>query len=136
MNVVLTWRHRMKETWTLVIDLEEPPHTIIALYGRRMRIEKSFRDTKSQRWGFRFRHVRPISCERCERQMLVLMLVYLFLMAFGAQAEREGRHRRLMANTVRHRTLSWFTVGRVSIRDYLRSQASSGHLLRPLRVQS
>src|SRR2546428_6214295 len=29
-NVVLTWRRRMKESWTLVTDLEEPPHTIIA----------------------------------------------------------------------------------------------------------
>jgi len=90
-NVVLTWRRRMKESWTLATDLEEPPHTIIALHGRRMQIEESFRDTKSVRWGFRFRHVRLSTCERYERLMMVLVLAYLFLMAVGAQAEREGR---------------------------------------------
>ena len=134
-NVVLTWRRRMKESWTLVTDLEEPPHAIIAFYGRRMQIEESFRDTKSVRWGFRFRHVRLSTCERYERLMMVLVLAYLFLMAVGAQAERDGQHRRLMANTVRYRTLSWFTVGRACLRDYLASLATCVRLLRPTLVQ-
>lgn len=134
-NVVLTWRRRMKEAWTLVTDLDDPPHTIITYYGRRMQIEESFRDTKSVRWGFRFRHVRLSTCERYERLLMVLMLAYLFLMAVGAQAERDGRHRRLMANTVRHRTLSWFTVGRVCIRDYLATLATCVRFLRPSLAQ-
>ena len=102
------------------------------LYGRRMQIEESFRDTKSVRWGFRFRHVRLSSCERYERLMMVLVLAYLFLMAVGAQAERDGQHRRLMANTVRSRTLRWFTVGRACIRDSL---ATCVRFLRPALVQ-
>jgi DDE family transposase len=134
-NVVLTWRRRMKESWSLVTDLEEPPQRIIALYGRRMQIEETFRDTKSVRWGFRFRHVRLSTCERYERLMMVLMLAYLFLMAVGAQAERDGRHRCLMANTARRRTLSWFTVGRACLRDYLRTLSTCVRFLRPLLVQ-
>jgi hypothetical protein len=123
-NLVLTWRHRMKEPWLLATDLEERPAEIIGYYGSRMQIEESFRDAKSIRWGFRLRHVRLSTCERYQRLMMVVGLAYLFLMAAGAQAERDKRHRRLMANTSRKRTLSWLTVGRHLIRTYRRRLAS------------
>ena len=59
------------------------------------------------------------TCERYERLMMVLVLACLFL----------------MANTVRHGTLSWFTVGRACIRDYLPSLAACVRFLRPALLQ-
>jgi hypothetical protein len=130
-NMVLTWRHRMKEPWLLATDLEDPSGQIIGYYGRRMQIEESFRDAKSIRWGFKLRHVRMSTCERFQRLMMVVALAYLFLMAVGAQAEREKRHRHLMANTARNRTLSWLTLGRQTIKSYRRRLASCIRALQP-----
>jgi hypothetical protein len=123
-NMVLTWRHKMKEPWLLATDLEGRPSDVIGCYGRRMQIEESFRDTKSVRWGFKLRHVRISTSERFQRLMMVVGLAYLFLMAAGAEAERHKQHRRLMANTVSKRALSWLTVGRLTIRLYRRRLAS------------
>lgn len=135
-QLVLTWRQRMKEPWYLATDLDLPPQQVIALYGRRMQIEESFRDLKSIRWGFKLRQVRLHDCERWERLLLVVGLATLLLMAVGAQAERDRRHHRFMANTVRRRrTLSWFTMGRACIRDYLPALARCVRLLRPCLVQ-
>jgi hypothetical protein len=135
-NLVLTWRHRMQERWVLVTDLGDPPRQIIAYYGRRMQIEETFRDTKSVRWGFHFRHVRLHNTGRYERLMMVLGLAYLFLMAVGAQAERQRLHRRIMANTSRRRTLSLLTVGRAFIRDYGPRLGTCIDFFRPLLVQA
>jgi hypothetical protein len=135
-NLVLTWRQRMKERWVLVTDLNDPPRQIIADYGRRMQIEETFRDTKSVRWGFHFRHVRLSQSGRYERLMMVLGLAYLFLMAVGAQAERQRLHRRMMANTSRRRTLSLLTVGQAYIRQYGQRLANCVDFFRPLLVQA
>jgi len=40
-----------------------------------------------------------------------------------------------MANTARRRTLSWSTLGRAWIRDYLPALAGCVRLLRPVLVQ-
>lgn len=117
-NLVLTRGWLMKEPWFLATDLADRPREIIALYGRRMQIEESFRDAKSVRWGFKLRHVRLGSCLRWEHLMMVVALAYLFLMGVGAQAEKHGKHRALMANTSKKRTLSWLTLGRACIEQY------------------
>lgn len=133
---MLTWRQRMKERWVLVTDLNNPPRQIIAYYGRRMQIEETFRDTKSVRWGFHFRHVRLSPSGRYERLMMVLGLANLFLMAVGAQAERRRLHRRRMANTSRRRTLSLLTVGQAYIRQYGQRLANCVDFFRPLLIQT
>lgn len=133
-HLVLTWRRRMKEPWFLATDLDLPAAQVIALYGRRMEIEESFRDTKSVRWGFKLRHVRLGACARYERLMMVLALATLFLASVGARAERDRQHRRRMANTSRRRTLSWLTLGRMCWEEYARSLTSCVRLLRPALV--
>lgn len=133
-HLVLTWRRRMKEPWLLVTDLELPATQVISLYGRRMQIEESFRDVKSVRWGFKLRHVRLTQCRRYERLMMILALATLLLVAVGARAERDLRHRRWMANTSRRRTLSWLTLGQMCWEDYRRRLTSCVRLLRPAVV--
>lgn len=131
-NLVLTWQWKMKEAWYLVSDLELTGREIIDLYGKRMQIEESFRDAKSVRWGFRLRHVRLGSPVRWERMMMVVALAYLFLLGVGAHAERHRRHRQLMANTSRRRTLSWLTVGRALFEEYATRLAGCLRSLRPM----
>lgn len=133
-QLVLTWRRRMKEPWYLATDLDLPAAQVIGLYGRRMQIEESFRDVKSVRWGFKLRHVRLSQCRRYERLMMVLALATLFLVSVGARAERDRQHRRWMANTSRGRTLSWLTLGRMCWEEYLRRLSSCVRLLRPAVV--
>jgi hypothetical protein len=135
-NLVLTWRRRMKEAWFLATDLTLPPREVIALYGYRMQIEEAFRDAKSVRWGFRLRHVCLRDCGRWERLLMVLGVAYLFLLAVGAEAESRREHRRLQANTVRKRTLSWLTVGRARFRDHAHHLARCVRSLQSYTVEA
>jgi len=135
-NLVLTWQRRMKVAWLLAADLAVPPREVIALYGYRRQIEKMFRDAKSLRWGLRLRHVCLRDCGRWERLLIALGVAYLFLLVAGAEAESRREHRRLQANTVRKRTLSWLTVGRARFREHVHHLARCVRSLQWFTVQA
>ncbi len=99
-----------------------------------MQIEESFRDVQSVPWGFKLRHVGLSQCRLYERLMMVLALATLFLVSVGAQAERDLRHRRWMANTSRRRALSGLMVGQTCWEEYGKRLARCVRLLRPAVV--
>jgi hypothetical protein len=134
LGAILGWTER-EVKWFLATDLSAPPRDVSALYGYRMQIEESFRDVKSLRWGFRLRHLHLGDCGRWERLLMVLGVAYLFLLAVGAEAEARREHRRLQANTVRKRTLSWLTVGRARFRGHADHLAQCVRSLQGLTVQ-
>lgn len=103
---------RQKEPWFLATNVkDEPLSKIIAWYGRRMEVEEFFKDLKNERDGFKLRGLKLSSPGRYSRLFLLMAYAYFLLSVIGLWAEREGLHRRLMANTEKRRTLAPFRVG-------------------------
>ena len=103
--------------WFLATNLAEiSPKKILAVYATRMQIEETFRDTKSVRFGWSFRHARTQSAQRYAVLLLLAALAGFVLTVIGLAAERKRLHLRFQANTIRHRrVLSLFQLGTLII---------------------
>jgi hypothetical protein len=67
-------QQRGREPWLLATSLTSPMAQIIAVYGKRMQIEESFRDLKCDRFGCAFEHSQTRKPERIATLLLLLAL--------------------------------------------------------------
>ena len=112
---------REREPWLLVTSLSSSDaraRRVVAMYARRMQIEESFRDLKSERYGLGF----EVSCSRDTQRIAVLlmiaMLALLVAWIVGTCIEQAQLQRRYQANTERRRrVLSVIYLGRRGLRD-------------------
>jgi len=108
---------RNKAPWILATNLAHPAaRKIVAIYATRMQIEETFRDTKSIRFGWSFRHARTHSAQRYAVMLLLAALAGFVLTIIGVAAESNQLHLGFQANTIRHRrVLSLFQLGKLII---------------------
>lgn len=111
-TAVATWQRCQKEPWYLVTNLERRPTEAISLYGKRFRIEESFRDKKEMRFGLKLNALSLKSAERFDRMLLLIVLSYIIWLAVGEWAVQTGRYRDIQTNSTVRRTLSIFRLGR------------------------
>jgi hypothetical protein len=110
--VVLVHAKRMKEAWCLATSRADLPATqITKLYGRRFRIEETFRDTKDIHFGMGLSATHIGDTARRDRLLFLAALAHVLLTLLGAAGEHAGLDRHLKSNTVKHRTLSLYNQG-------------------------
>jgi hypothetical protein len=104
-----------KEPWLLATSIEDKTaHEIAELYGRRMQIEETFRDTKSRRFGWALETARTKKASRTDVMLLVAALASLLVLMVGIAAEGARLHLAFQANTIRRRrVLALTTLGRL-----------------------
>ena len=89
----------------------------MAIYATRMQIEETFRDTKSVRFGWSFRHASTRHSQRYAVMLLLATLARMVLTLIGIAAETKRFHVRFQGNTIRHRSvLSLFQLGPLILR--------------------
>lgn len=110
--VVLTHDKRMKEAWCLATSRADlGAAEVTKLYGRRFRIEETFRDTKDIHFGMGLSATHIGDTARRDRLLFLAALAHVLLTLLGAAGERAGLDRKLKANTVEHRTMSLYNQG-------------------------
>jgi hypothetical protein len=106
-NFLAYWKPGEKNPWLLATNLESP-HATRKAYSRRMWIEESFGDMKSNGFDLESTHLRHFS--RLSRLTLAVVLLYVWLLAFGSQVIKSGRRHLVDRND--RRDLSLFRIGR------------------------
>lgn len=107
-------RRNALEPWLLATSLEGPAANVTATYAQRMKVEETFRDTKSHRVGMCLCHMRTSSPDRADVLLLLASLAHATAILIGIAAEELGLQRRFQANTVTNRrVLSLATLGRL-----------------------
>lgn len=115
LRLITFYDHGQKEPWLLTTNLKPEDlsaEDAVIYYSRRMEIEECFRDIKNERNGLCLRGANYKSPERYDHVFLVIACGYLFMVLAGQWGEERGYHRGMMANTVKHRTLGLWRVGR------------------------
>jgi hypothetical protein len=103
-----------REPWILATSLKCSAAKVIAIYRTRMQIEETFRDAKSNRYGFSLSQARPRSEQRANVLVLLTSLAHLVAVLLGMFAEAAHIQRRYQANTVTtRRVLSLVMLGRL-----------------------
>jgi len=116
---VITQKKNCKERWILATNLYDmKAEKIIKIYYKRMTIEETFKDEKNLLYGFALEKMKLSSAERYDKMLLIICYAYLFLTLLGVLMEKEKMHRKIMANTVKHRTFSLFQVGLFYFKKY------------------
>jgi hypothetical protein len=113
-RVVCLWERRQLEPWYLMTDLEDPARGTTNAYGKRFRIEETFLDEKSHRFGLSLGGLKVTRDERLERILLVTALAHLLAMLAGTDARKKELDRHYRANTpgrAGKRAHSDFTLG-------------------------
>lgn len=124
-------RKAAKQAWVLVTSLDCPAKMVLNLYGLRMQIEESFRDTKSPRFGRSLRFSRSEGILRLANLLLLDCLAALVLMLVGLKAERMQLQRSFQANSVRrHRVLSLARLAREVLATPMRRYFGAASLRR------
>jgi hypothetical protein len=109
-------RRAAREPWILATSLDDAPKAVVQIYEHRMKIEETFRDAKSVRFGVSLAQARTNSSARASVLLLLASLAHLFAVVLGLAAELSQLHRRLQANTIRNRrVLSLAMVGRLIV---------------------
>ena len=86
---------------------------VVALYGTRMQIEESFRDTKSTRYGFALRENTGRNKQPVANLLVPGALGFLATWLMGLHGQLQGLARGLQANTItKRKVLSNFFIGR------------------------
>jgi hypothetical protein len=106
-NFLAYWKPGEKDPWLLATNLESPPATRKA-YRRRMWIEESFGDMKSNGFDLESTHLRHFL--RLSRLTLAVILLYVWLLAFGSQVIKSGQRHLVDRNDRRDHSL--FRIGR------------------------
>lgn len=107
-------KRNAREPWILATSLNWSPARIIAIYKRRMQIEETFRDAKSNRFGLALSQARTRSEHRANVLLLLASLAHLVAVLLGMAAETLRLQRRFQANTVtRRRVFSLAMLGRL-----------------------
>lgn len=102
-----------KEPWLLATSLDCETAQVVDIYSTRMQLEETFRDVKSNRFGWSFNLVGCKDPRRIEVLLLIGTLASIALATVGAAAERRKLQRQFQANTEsKRRVLSLLTLGR------------------------
>lgn len=111
-KVVCVKKPAMKEAWILAMSDENITATqAIRLYGKRWGIETSFRDIKDYKFGMGMKHMHTKSALRRDKLFLVSALAIAILTLLGAVGDAANLERTIKANTVKHRSYSFFRQG-------------------------
>jgi len=105
-NVLAYWQPGEKEPWLLTTNLPQPPEALRA-YRRRMWIEEMFGDLKGHGFDLESTHLRNFL--RLSRLTLAVVLLYVWLLAFGARTIKNGQRRLVDRND--RRDYSLFRLG-------------------------
>ena len=105
-NLLAYWKPGEKEPWFLATNL---PHAQLALraYRRRMWIEEMFGDMKGHGFDLEATHLRNFL--RLSRLTLAVVLLYVWLLSFGARTIKQGLRRLVDRND--RRDYSLFRIG-------------------------
>jgi len=106
-NFLAYWKPGEKDPWLLATNLTCSQATLKA-YSRRMWIEETFGDMKRNGFDLESTHLRHFL--RLSRLTLAVVLLYVWLVAFGSQVIKSGQ-RRLVDRSDR-RDFSIFRIGR------------------------
>ncbi|WP_436606526.1 IS4 family transposase [Sorangium sp. So ce1036] len=110
--VVLVKAARMKEAWCLATSLATTKAAeVVKLYGRRLTIEETFRDTKDLHFGMGLSATNIRDAARRDRLLLLVAMAHTLLTLLGAASEASGLDRTLKVNTVKKRTHSLYRQG-------------------------
>ena len=101
------WKPGAKEPWLLATNLTAPQATIQA-YRRRMWIEETFGDLKGHGFDLESTHLRHFL--RLSRLTLAVVLLYVWLVAFGSRVIKAGQ--RYLVDRSDRRDYSIFRIGR------------------------
>ena len=101
------WKPGEKEPWLLATNLTSPQATRRA-YFRRMWIEETCGDLKSNGFDLESTHLRHFL--RLSRLTLAVVLLYVWLVAFGSQVIKSGQ--RFLVDRSDRRDYSIFRIGR------------------------
>lgn len=113
-NALLHYARSVREPWLLASSLGDAytPKQIIAMYKRRMKIEESFRDMKSHRYGLGLGQIRARKPQRYGMILLIVLLTNFIACLIGQAIEIKKLHYEFQANSTRHRrVLSYFYLG-------------------------
>jgi hypothetical protein len=100
-----------KEPWLLVSSLPncfDYATKIAKCYGKRMQLEESFRDQKSQTYGLGSEANRTYKSERLKVLLLLAALANWLHYMIGISAELAGKHLQFQANSIKHRCVLSF----------------------------
>jgi hypothetical protein len=92
---------------------EAHTQSIINYYGKRWGTECSYRDEKNLRFGFGLKTAKISSIQRRDRLLLISAIAIIFLTLLGAASEVIGFDKYIKANTVKRRTHSLYTQGKI-----------------------
>jgi hypothetical protein len=106
-NFLAYWRPGEKDPWLLATNLTCSQATIKA-YRRRMWIEETFGDMKRNGFDLESTHLRHFL--RLSRLTLAVVLLYVWLVAFGSQVIKSGQRR--FVDRSDRRDFSIFRIGR------------------------
>jgi hypothetical protein len=105
-----------KEPWLLATSSKLghlSAKQLVQLYRRRMQIEASFRDMKSQHFGVGLECSRSQGVGRLRVLVLIASLAAFLLWLLGTAAERSGLHRKLYPSNGERRVYSKLFIGRL-----------------------
>jgi hypothetical protein len=107
------YRRRALEAWVLATSIQDVTAAkIVELYGKRMQIEETFRDTKDARYGWSLAFTVSSTSARLNVLFLISTLAFIATVLVGRAAERAGLAARFQASSIRtRRVLSVFHVG-------------------------
>ncbi len=105
-NVLAYWKPGEERPWLLTTNLDNPQRTV-RIYAIRMWIEEMFGDLKKQ--GFDLEATRLRHFMRLSRLTLVVVLAYVWLVAFGSSIIKRGL--RYLVDRSDRRDLSIFRIG-------------------------
>lgn len=105
-NVLAYWQPGEKKPWLLTTNLPQP-QLILRAYRRRMWVEEMFGDLKRHGFDLESTHLRNFL--RLSRLTLAVVLLYVWLLAFGAQIIKNGQRRLVDRND--RRDYSLFRIG-------------------------
>lgn len=113
-KVIICKEPAMKEMWVLACSISDiATQTVLNLYGKRWTTECSYRDEKDLYFGMGLKKARVKKIARRQRLLLISAIVIIFLTLLGAASEAAGFDRYIKANTVKTRTHSLFSQGRL-----------------------
>lgn len=118
-NALLHYARSVREPWLLASSLgkDYTPKQIVSMYQRRMKIEESFRDMKSYRYGLGLGQIRARQPQRYGIILLIALLTNFIACLIGHAIELRKQHYEFQANSTKHRrVLSYFYLGCQAIR--------------------
>ena len=107
----------MKDIWCIACSIGNiATQTVLNLYGKRWSTECSYRDEKDIYFGMGLKKARISKVEPRQRLLLISAIIIIFLTLLGAASEASGFDKYLKSNTVKRRTHSLFTQGKLVLR--------------------